>query len=375
MLLGIVLHASIAYLTVSPHGLLWPVRDPLQSYVCDVLAIWIHAFRLPVFFVLAGYFAELLASQRGADAFMKHRVERLLWPYLLSLITIGPLTLAVSIWGWHVSGICSWNQLIDPALPLPEELTAAGFGPGHLWFLQDLLLMSVGFWLLRRNFEPTESPVQAETEARLLQRSWWHPWICALPTGLLLWSNQDPVISFNNTFLPVPSRLMYYGLFFAWGILFYRWREPFTRAVLHPRNRLWGGVALSVPMIPLTLALEQSVAPASSSDLFHGSMAPMAFCTALVAWLSIFGWFGVFLRDWSKHERVVRYLSDSAYWIYLIHLPIVVVLQILLRPVSLPPTVKVLLITLVTFFVALSMYAGFVRHTWIGRMLHGPRRA
>jgi len=361
MLLGIVLHAAAGYMTVSPDGSLWPVRDSSSSVACDVLYFWIHAFRLPIFFVLAGYFAELLATVRGPDAFMRHRVERLLWPYLLSLVTIGPLTLGAAVWGWHVSGICTWSALIDPATPLPKELTALGFGPGHLWFLQDLILLSVGFWLLRRNFEPC----QGVGKPSMVGYAWWHPLACALPAVLLLGWNPDLIVSFHNSFLPVSSRLLYFGMFFAFGVLFYRCGEHFERAVSCCRYRLLAGLALSFPMILATLSYY------AQPD--HAMAIVMVFCTAGVAWLFIFGWFGVFLRDWSANEHLTRYLSDSSYWVYLVHLPIVIVLQILLRPTFFPPVLKVVLITLVTFSVSMATYAGLVRHTWIGRLLHGPR--
>lgn len=369
MMLGIVHHACLAYVAHTQPGLLWPVRDPERSLTCDVIFIWTHGFRLPIFFVLSGYFAELLTTMRGPGPFFKHRLDRLVVPYAVALVTIGNLMLAVSVWGWLISGICTWEQLVDPAIPLPPEMVAAGFGPGHLWFLQDLILISCLYWLLRRDYIPASTPFPSQAVAShaplMFPRRWWHPLACALPTALLLWGDLSPAIAFHNSFVPDPARLLYYGLYFGWGVLFYRHRREFQEAARSPWLRLLGGLAISVVMVYFTLRQE------TQPTLFGGFM--IAVTTALFAWLFIFGWFGVFLHHWTLTMPAVRYLSDSAYWIYLFHLPLVVVLQILLHGVALAPVLKMLLITVVTFGITLVTYQLFVRHTWIGRMLHGPR--
>lgn len=54
MMLGIVLHASQWYITEPPGGIPMP-RDASTSYLFDVIMHFIHSFRMPLFFVLAGF--------------------------------------------------------------------------------------------------------------------------------------------------------------------------------------------------------------------------------------------------------------------------------------------------------------------------------
>ncbi|MRU29811.1 acyltransferase, partial [Xylella fastidiosa subsp. multiplex] len=61
--LGIVLHVALNHLTVASP---LPWRDPQTSRVTDLLLLFIHGFRMPVFFVLAGFFVALLIERRGA---------------------------------------------------------------------------------------------------------------------------------------------------------------------------------------------------------------------------------------------------------------------------------------------------------------------
>jgi glucan biosynthesis protein C len=66
MMLGIVLHGSQWYLSEPPGGLPVP-KDPSTAYVFDVIVHFIRSFRMPLFFVLAGFFTSLLDSYANCD--------------------------------------------------------------------------------------------------------------------------------------------------------------------------------------------------------------------------------------------------------------------------------------------------------------------
>jgi len=83
---------------------------------------------------------------------------------------------------------------------------------------------------------------------------------------------------------------------------------------------------------------------------------------------------GVFKKSCSEPRLWTRYVADSSYWLYLIHLPIVVWLQVAFAEVHLHWSVKLAFITTITLAVALLSYDLFVRSTWIGWILNGRRR-
>lgn len=95
MWLGIVLHVAVNHM-VSPSQLPW--KDSQTSPVADLLLMLIHAFRMPVFFILAGFFVARMIEQRGPMGMLRNRLRRvalplaIFWPILA--ILIGCLALA-----------------------------------------------------------------------------------------------------------------------------------------------------------------------------------------------------------------------------------------------------------------------------------------
>ena len=63
MLLGVAYHASIAFIPGIGHW--YPVADVSATEGVRVLSDTLHAFRMELFFVLAGFFGHLLAEKRG----------------------------------------------------------------------------------------------------------------------------------------------------------------------------------------------------------------------------------------------------------------------------------------------------------------------
>ena len=57
MLLGIVLHAALPYVNMDVPD--WP-SDKSDSEIISIIVQFIHLWRMPVFFILSGFFANLL---------------------------------------------------------------------------------------------------------------------------------------------------------------------------------------------------------------------------------------------------------------------------------------------------------------------------
>jgi peptidoglycan/LPS O-acetylase OafA/YrhL len=137
------------------------------------------------------------------------------------------------------------------------------------------------------------------------------------------------------------------------------------------------GIPLAIALLvvfPLGLALIQGWTGPASLGL--GSQALRILSITLQAafpWLMTFGLMGMFRRICPVENPTMRYLSDSAYWLYVAHLPLIVAAQYAVRDWPIPAVPKFLLIVTVVTAFLLWTYQVMVRYTWIGRFLNGPR--
>ena len=352
MWLGIVLHVEAIYATQHlPNA--W--RDEQRTLVADVVVSSIHAFRMPAFFILGGFFAALLARSRGPDGLLRHRLLRLGLPFALFW---PPL--------WLASGLAAlffMNRMVlhrwglDPGV-LPELPILGGPNTIHLWFLWMLLWLCVftaALWRLPRAwFAP------AEAALAWLARQ---PWACvALALPLLLASAAYPnaVLQPAGAFLPEWNEWLYYGSFFVFGLMLHgRQAELFARFQRH-----WAGYAvagLACYLIAFAVALRQ------------GPALLIGYSYHCIAWLWSFAAIGLALRWLSSRQAVLGYLADSAYWVYLVHYPLTILFGALLFEQSLPAAAKIALNITATTLVCLGSYALFVRHGWISQLLNGKR--
>ncbi|MHC4606447.1 MAG: acyltransferase family protein, partial [Planctomycetota bacterium] len=92
MLLGIALHAGLSFVEFP-----WVVQDSRQHALFGVFFLAVHAFRMPLFFLLSGFFTAMLWRNRGMSRLIRHRWRRIVLPLLLGLVTVTPTVWAVII--------------------------------------------------------------------------------------------------------------------------------------------------------------------------------------------------------------------------------------------------------------------------------------
>jgi glucan biosynthesis protein C len=134
MVLGVVLHAARVY-TVSGR---WELHDSAATNpLFDGIVALISSFRMPAFFVIAGFFAQMTLERHGRKYFLWHRLRRLAIPFLATALLLNSLQL--------------WLQyrlpvLAESSLPFPgsvAEIFTSGRWLQHLWFLVVLLIFSL----------------------------------------------------------------------------------------------------------------------------------------------------------------------------------------------------------------------------------------
>ena len=228
----------------------------------------------------------------------------------------------------------------------------------HLWFLWYLCWL-VGFFgvftfLADRLRIPT-------LPSRWLLAPTWAFWLIPVTMIPQLWmgvfgAGFGPDTSVG--LIPQPHLLLYYGIFFGAGALYFESNDT--------QNRLGRRIWLLLPLATFVL-LPAGLATVQSHPLLSGVL-QVAF-----AWSMSFGLIGLFSRYLKSENPTIRYLADSAYWLYLAHHPLVALFQSGLRPWDAPALLKWLVLCVGLILVLLLSYALLVRHTWLGTLLNGPR--
>jgi len=247
-----------------------------------------------------------------------------------------------------------WNSLLGMTL-------AAAFLPvfHHLWFLYYLLwliaLFLVAVWIRRH--------IPLPTPRWLFAMPWCLTWL--VPTTLLpqLFMTQTFGVDTAPGLLPWPPTLFYYAVFFGFGALCFGRVEFEQRAGRH-----WASLFLAA--LPVLLAGLHFFSGRGSNP---GAHLLASLCAVVYAWLMAFGLIGFFRRFFSRQNPRIRYLSDSAYWLYLAHLPLIIGLQIWVSNWSLHHFPKFILVCSLTILLLILSYEYLVRYTFLGTILNGKR--
>lgn len=357
MWLGIVLHVSVIHMAGDP---VLPWRDEQRTRLADLLMAFIHAFRMPVFFILAGFFLALLLHSRGPAGAARHRVLRLGLPFVLfwPVLYAAGGVLAMVFVHRMVRGTWGLDWDLRPTGPTIPK------GPStmHMWFLWMLLWLSLATCALAAVRAPwLQRGIQiVGTVLQRLGCAWWGAAVLVLP---LLWAGGHyprGLLAPSGEFLPPLAEWVHNGLFFAFGLALYH--HQWEMLALYRRN--WARYAIAgVPLYMATGMLIEA----------HADGAWIALAYNLCAWLWSLAAVGLAMRLLNRRHKALAYLADSSYWVYLVHMPLTIGFGALLYTAPLPALVKLALNIAATTALCLASYQLFVRSTWVGVLLNGKR--
>ena len=368
LLLGVVLHASLAFFPQQ----IWIVGDNSTSIGAAWLFFAIHLFRMTTFFLIAGLFAHMMLARRGWFRFARDRLVRITGPLAAFWLPVMAGIITALVWNANVQG---W---VTPGAPPPPPPTYdwTNFPLTHLWFLYVLTLFYAAVLILRAPFALLDSDggwgrmVDKVTGALIGP---WTPVVLAAPLALALYLDPKWIAFFavptpDAGLVPHTAALVGFGLAFGLGFLLDRRRDLLER--IAGWSPLFLIVALIAGVAAYGLAGGPNLEPmAEPTD----QKAIAAAVTALAVYASAFAVMGLCLRFLSGHSPVRRYLADASYWVYILHLPLVMLAQVWVQDWAGPWWLKLGGVSLGVFAVCLITYELLIRHGFMGRWLNGRR--
>lgn len=351
MLLGLVLHSARPYDTGA-----WRVKDAQTDVVFDGL-IWIlHLFRMPAFFVVAGYFAMLLLSRRPTAFFLRERMARVGMPLLATLLSVN----VIQSWYLGRSGAATLSDFIQHVL-IPDWWS--GQLVGHLWFLVCLavyfLIAAMFAPALRRLAAPEDAGASTRATALtfhlMLAVAIFAPLALAVVAKLAAGALNLVILG-----LVSPATLLFYLPFFAVGAVLWSRPQMLDHFARHDLTIIALGLCAAL-FVYLTQGHE---------DIANRLLQIVS--RSLLVWMAIRVVFSLFRRWANTPSPAFRYLSDASYSIYLFHHLVVVVVASLLLPVTIDAWAKFLIVLSSASLVSLAVHHFLVlRYGWLRYLFNG----
>lgn len=358
---GIVLHGVQMYMTM--HLGFDYYSDPAKSPVMDAILIYINTFRMPTFFFLSGFFTAMLYQKYGLAGLMKNRVRRILVPFVIFL---PPLALVLDL-QWIVASqlMATGSMGLDTSyLPYPHLLWD---NTHHLWFLYYLMIILAEFAVVLVIWERCGESLQ-RVAGQVVSK------IPLAGTGFLLLLG---LIFSSMALHTYTGRLnggivwtpYWPGVFFFSVCVLYGWAIWFRQESLEAfSRRCWINLGIAHVFLVVGVWAFFSQGP-RGSESFHLLHPLLTICNGVAVAFFIAALTGVFVRYYNDYSPRARYFSDSSYWVFLVHQPLLLLFAIPLFWWDVPAGVKFSLVALATLVTSLVSYAYLVRGTRLGKLL------
>lgn len=347
MLLGIVLHSAETY-SVGV-DLLWPKDPNSSSSFFTYLTSIIHIFRMPIFFLISGFFAAMLFYDRSPSTMISQRFKRIVLPFIIFLIVLHPIIYHAYDYMIQSFGLVDFPNVLFRWLP---NITY------HLWFLYYLIMITaitVVIALVLNSATKIKSIIHSSFN-RLFQRPFTFILILSIILFFLLvwmWEYWAPT---PLVFMPDVKVLVFYSVFYFFGWILYKSKSNIGVFMRYD----WAYVIIAFLAYTIKFIFSAQI-----NDVIYGAL------NTIIGWFFIFGIMGLFLRYFNNSSKTLRYLSDSSYWVYLVHLPFTLIIPALIVDWNIPVGLKFIIVMTGTTLLCYVTYHYLVRGTFIGKFLNG----
>lgn len=352
MLLGIPFHAALVFGTLGP----WLIHDDISSEALTIFAAILHIFRMPGFFLIAGFFAALLIARRGAGQWMTDRAIRLGVPLITSILLLNP----IQLWVEAETRIPAGGRVSAMAAVLagnPDRLLS------HLWFLPALLLQCLFLALLWRHTGQVKRLIR--TAIDFLTRS--HFGLPILALSLVLWEViQVPLDALaENLFPGYLSPLLNALAFLPWfmiGVAAQRSPDFLERLTSS------GPAPILFALLFVPVHLVSFLQPDfDHSYLLQVISEPIAGLGLIILILALLR------RHADSHNPLVAKVVAASFTIYLFHQPVILLTEYALIGLNIAPVVKWTIIVTVTLPVCFVAHRLIASQGWLLFLFNGVR--
>jgi glucan biosynthesis protein C len=360
--LVMMIHLSISY---GGEGS-WYYKEGRADTLSAILLTWhnatVQAFSMGLFFFISGYFTPGSYDRKGPRRFFKDRLLRLGIPIICYDFVIGPLIVRpLVLYGTERSS----SSYLDF---LAGYYGSFHIGTGPLWFVEALLIFA-GCYVLWRVLTKTPAPV-APTESNVPGNLAVSLLALALSTITFIVQIWFPLgWNFEPLNFQFPFFTQYICMYIV-GIIAYRhnWLVRIPDAM----GKLW--LAIAIIFIFILFPVLFVSGGAASGDIsrftggFHWQCLALAFWEQFTGAAMIISLLFLSGKWFNRQGSISKAMSASAYTAYVIHAPVIILVAILIRNISLYPLLKFALAVLISVPFCFAL-ADFVRQLPLARRI------
>jgi len=345
LFLLLVNHAAVSFMVSPMDTDIWFYHDSQNNILFDGLVSFIHIIRLPTFFLISGILTTQMIDKYGLSVVGLKRVKRLLIPLLFVVLFFGPMiNVNIAIISGD-SNPYSWKSI----LPI-HEFQIRHLGTSYVWFLYYLLTFSV--------IHIFSTPFLKSLGVEVYRGKYWPIFLIALvliSTSISLFTWKENSLFGQYELLPHGGSYFGYFSFYVAGVYIANVPQGLKRLSKHSYflALLVAGIMSFVIYLGLSYQ-EVSV-----------GLNPMEFDVRLMVLSNLsmtllsFGVMGIACSYYTKNNPLIFYFSQSSYFIYIIHFPVMILFMRWIFPLYQNATFKFLAILISTL-----IFSILLNHSW-----------
>ncbi|PKL16230.1 MAG: hypothetical protein CVV49_17370 [Spirochaetae bacterium HGW-Spirochaetae-5] len=345
IILVITFHAALSFVP----GYTWWANDTSKNEIFGVVISLMDVFMMPILFFLSGYFVIQSYIHKGFGGFVKSKFKLLAVPYVIFALISCPIVsyiglknfssnadlLSKSFFSFYIHYMASIFSLRSGAADLGLTAVEGLFNINHLWFILMLLVIFIVtaliFYIIKF-VEKYQNKQYIKTENYLSKRHRMYGLLLIssiavfylvnilLPENSLFgdapWYNVTPLFFFQ------PSRLVLYITFYLAGIYSF-YNGLFTNDLKSEKISYWIILTFVSFMFLIKIMSDYYVGKVPGNELkimySIGHVLSAVSVTGLLITL--------FFRYWDSSSPLEKSFSENSYNMYLIHFPLVIIMQ------------------------------------------------
>ena len=350
MMLGWVIHAPIIFYFPGLAKTLGIEKiAPTENWVF-VMITFISNWRMPLFFILSGFFTNLVIEKKGTKTFIKDRVIRIgITCILFSLL----------------------YDILDDNLD---------FTTGHLWFLYELIILVFCFSILSK-IQNIKDILYSEISLKNLSILIIYLTLTA-PLAVIINNSFDHLaLSPSETFFDLrPGNLVYYFSYFLFGVILYSNQNIFNGLAKNRIIILLGFLSIIAFFLHLYFSYLVFGEIEDNNNLEQLKFDPaMVLIVFLMRGINTICWcfflIGLATKYFVSKSVVLSWFVELSYPLYLIHFLPVLIISVEFYNYGVSQVNIFFLTIIISFIISVIGYYIFIKYTPLNWIINGYHKS